>query len=28
VIAVLVGHTAWHWLLERVAALRSFDLWP
>ena len=28
VIAVLVGHTAWHWLLERFAALRSFDLWP
>ena len=28
VIAVVVGHTAWHWLLERFAALRSFDLWP
>jgi HupE / UreJ protein len=28
VIAVLVGHTAWHWLVERFAALRAFDLWP
>jgi hypothetical protein len=28
VIAVLVGHTAWHWLAERFATLRSFDLWP
>jgi hypothetical protein len=28
VIAVIVGHTAWHWLAERFAALRSFDLWP
>ena len=28
VIAVVVGHTAWHWLLERFAALRSFDLLP
>jgi hypothetical protein len=26
VIAVVVGHTAWHWLAERFAALRSFDL--
>jgi hypothetical protein len=26
VIAVVVGHTAWHWLGERFAALRSFDL--
>jgi hypothetical protein len=26
VIAVIVGHTAWHWLAERFAALRSFDL--
>jgi len=26
VLAVVVGHTAWHWLLERFAALRSFDL--
>jgi hypothetical protein len=24
VLAVLVGHTAWHWLAERYAALRSF----
>jgi hypothetical protein len=24
VLAVLVGHTAWHWLLERFAALQSF----
>jgi hypothetical protein len=28
VLAVIVGHTAWHWLAERFAALRSFDLWP
>ena len=28
VLAVLVGHTAWHWLLERFTALRAFDLWP
>jgi len=28
VIAVLVGHTAWHWLIERFAALRAFDLLP
>jgi hypothetical protein len=28
VIAVLVGHTAWHWLVERFVALRAFDLWP
>jgi hypothetical protein len=28
VIAVIVGHTAWHWLAERFEALRSFDLWP
>src|SRR5436190_11327734 len=28
VIAVLVGHTTWHWLVERFAALRAFDLWP
>ena len=27
VIAVLVGHTAWHWLGERFAALRAFGLW-
>ena len=26
VLAVIVGHTAWHWLAERFAALRSFDL--
>jgi hypothetical protein len=25
VIAVIVGHTAWHWLGERFTALRSFD---
>ena len=25
VLAVIVGHTAWHWLGERLAALRSFD---
>ena len=24
VIAVIVGHTAWHWLAERFAALRNF----
>jgi hypothetical protein len=24
VLAVLVGHTAWHWLLERFEALRTF----
>jgi hypothetical protein len=24
VLAVLVGHTAWHWLLERFEALRAF----
>ena len=24
VIAVLVGHTAWHWLAERFAALKLF----
>jgi HupE/UreJ protein len=28
VLAVLIGHTAWHWLAERFAALRSFDLFP
>jgi len=28
VIAVVVGHTAWHWLAERFTALRAFDLWP
>jgi hypothetical protein len=28
VLAVIVGHTAWHWLAERFAALRSFDLLP
>jgi hypothetical protein len=28
VIAVLVGHTAWHWLGERLTALRNFDLLP
>jgi hypothetical protein len=28
VIAIFVGHTAWHWLGERFAALRSFDLFP
>jgi hydrogenase/urease accessory protein HupE len=26
VIAVIVGHTAWHWLLERFEALRSFEI--
>jgi hypothetical protein len=26
VLAVVVGHTAWHWLLERFEALRSFEL--
>jgi hypothetical protein len=25
VIAVVVGHTAWHWLVERFDALRGFD---
>jgi hypothetical protein len=24
VIAMLVGHTAWHWLAERFAALKLF----
>jgi hypothetical protein len=24
VIAVVVGHTAWHWLGERLAALSAF----
>jgi hypothetical protein len=28
VIAVVVGHTAWHWLAERFTALRAFDLLP
>lgn len=28
VIAVIVGHTAWHWLLERFAALRAFGFPP
>jgi hypothetical protein len=28
VLAVIIGHTAWHWLAERFAALRSFDLFP
>ncbi len=28
VLAVIVGHTAWHWLAERFAALRAFDWWP
>lgn len=28
VLAVIVGHTAWHWLLERFAALRAFDWLP
>jgi hypothetical protein len=27
VLAVLVGHTAWHWLGERFDALRAFDWW-
>lgn len=26
VIAVLVGHTAWHWLADRFAVLQSFNL--
>jgi hypothetical protein len=26
VIAVVVGHTAWHWLAERFSALRTFGL--
>jgi hypothetical protein len=26
VLAVIVGHTAWHWLAERFAALRSFPV--
>jgi hypothetical protein len=25
VLAVVVGHTAWHWLLERFEALRAFE---
>ncbi|HET8699531.1 MAG TPA: HupE/UreJ family protein, partial [Gammaproteobacteria bacterium] len=24
VLSVIVGHTAWHWMAERVAALRQF----
>jgi hypothetical protein len=28
VLAVVVGHTAWHWLAERFGALRSFDVFP
>ena len=28
VLAVMVGHTAWHWLGERFAALRAFDWLP
>ncbi len=29
VLSVLIGHTAWHWLLERWTAFRAFDLtWP
>jgi hypothetical protein len=28
VLAVIVGHTAWHWLGERFAALRAFDWLP
>ena len=28
-LSVLIGHTAWHWLLERWAVFRAFDLdWP
>jgi hypothetical protein len=27
-LAVIVGHTAWHWLGERFAALTSFGWWP
>jgi hypothetical protein len=26
ILSVIVAHTAWHWLTERFAALRSFDL--
>ncbi|MEQ1807311.1 MAG: HupE/UreJ family protein [Burkholderiaceae bacterium] len=26
-VSLLVGHTAWHWMLERTQALRSLD-WP
>jgi hypothetical protein len=25
VISVIVGHTAWHWMIERYAALREYD---
>ncbi len=29
VASVLIGHTAWHWLLERWVAFRAFELnWP
>lgn len=29
VLSVLIGHTAWHWLIERWASFRAFDLsWP
>jgi len=27
VIAVIVGHTAWHWLAERFAVLQAFSSW-
>ena len=27
VIAVIVGHTAWHWLAERFAVLQAFLTW-
>jgi hypothetical protein len=27
VLAVLVGHTAWHWLAERFAVLKAFLGW-
>ena len=27
--SVLIGHTAWHWLLERWVEFRAFELsWP
>ncbi len=29
VLSVLIGHTAWHWLVERWGTFRAFDLsWP
>jgi hypothetical protein len=27
VLSVIVAHTAWHWMADRFAALREFNLW-